>query len=139
MGTLGIVALGGAIAAMTAALGAVVARRARGNVIGPLLVLVGVAEAFTAAREAGWRVLAQHPATLARLDWLVALLAESSIWLFVALALLLLHFPDGRLPGPRWRPVPALLVLTGFVHHAYGAVDDAPYAPPLQHVPHAFG
>ena len=64
----------------------------------------------------------------ARLDWLVAVLAESSVWLFVALALLLLYFPDGRLPGRALaRRAAALLVLAAFVHHAYGAVDPAPY------------
>jgi signal transduction histidine kinase len=115
-----------------------VARRARGNPVGALLALAGMLEAGTAAREIGWRVLAQHPATALRLNWLVALLAESSIWLFAVLALLLLYFPDGRLPGPRWRAVPPLLVACALAHHAYGAVDPEPYAAPLRHLRHAF-
>jgi hypothetical protein len=94
-------AVGGVCAALSAGLGVVIARRARPNVIGALLGLVGLAVALTAAREIGWRVLAGHPATLASLDWLVALLAESSIWLFATLALLLLYFPTAtcRAPG----------------------------------------
>jgi signal transduction histidine kinase len=137
--TIFVAAVGGSVAAVTAALGLVVARHVRQNVVGALLVLVGFAEAFTAAREIGERVLVRHPDTLAKLDWLVALLAESSVWLFVALALLLLYFPDGRLPGPRWRPVPGVLIAAGFVHHAYGAVDPAPFQPPLEDLPHPFG
>src|SRR4051794_3918307 len=137
--TLAWAAVGGVAAALWAALGSVVARRERGNVVGALLALVGLAVALTAAREVGWEVLARHPATLASLDWLVALLAESSIWLFAALALLLLYFPDGRLPSARWRPVPWLLVATAFVHHAYGAVDSEPFQAPLEHLARPFG
>jgi signal transduction histidine kinase len=132
-------AVGGVCAVLSAGLGVIIARRARRNVIGALLALVGVTVALTAARQIGWEVLARHPATLASLDWLIALLAESSIWLFTALALLLLYFPDGRLPGARWRPVPWLLVATAFVHHAYGAVDSEPFRPPLQHLARPFG
>jgi hypothetical protein len=94
--TLGIAAVGTLLAGVTAALGLLVARRARRNVVGALLAAVAAGEALTAAREIGWRALAEHPDTATRLDWLVALLAESSIWLFAALALLLLYFPDGR-------------------------------------------
>jgi signal transduction histidine kinase len=134
--TLGIAAVGTLLAGVTAGLGLVVARRARGNAVGALLVLVAAGEALTATREIGWRVLAAHPDTAERLNWLVALLAESSIWLFAALALLLLCFPDGR---PLWRVVPPLLLVAAGIHHAYGAVDDAPYAAPLQDVPHPWG
>src|SRR5690242_2229133 len=88
-------AVGGAAAVLCAVLGTLVARRVRGNPVGALLVLVGVGVALTAARQAAFTFLAHHPQALARLDWLVALTAESSAWLFVALALLLLFFPNG--------------------------------------------
>src|SRR3954452_11950716 len=77
-------AVGGVCAVLSAGLGMVVVRRtapARPSGIGVLLTLVGLAVAFTAARVNAWEVLARHPHTLASLDWLVALLAESSIWL----------------------------------------------------------
>jgi signal transduction histidine kinase len=134
--TLGIAAAGTLLAGVTAALGLVVARRARANVVGALLVLVALGEALTATREVGWRVLAAHPDTAAQLNWLVALLAESSIWLFAALALLLLCFPDGR---PYWRFVAPALLVAAAIHHGYGAVDVAPYAAPLHDVPHRWG
>src|SRR5689334_16820663 len=134
--TLGIAAVATLLAGVTVGLGLVVARRARGNAVGALLVLVATGEALTATREIGFRVLAEHPATAERLNWLVALLAESSIWLFAALALLLLCFPDGR---AYWRRAVPLVVVTAAIHHAYGAVDDAPYAAPLQHLTHPWG
>jgi signal transduction histidine kinase len=127
------------IGALSAVLGVVVARHARHNPVGALLALAGLGVAFIETREIGERVLVQHPDTLARLDWLAALLEESGIWTFVAFALLLLYFPDGRLPGPRWRSVPPLLIVTGFVHHAYGAVDSDPFAPPLDHLARPWG
>src|SRR4051794_25802940 len=98
--TLGIAAVGTLLAGVTGALGLLVARGARGNVVGALLAAVAALEALTAAREVGWRVLAAHPDTAARLNWLVALLAESSIWLFAAPAPLVFYFPG----GPRARP-----------------------------------
>ena len=79
------------------------------------------------------------PGTARSLDWLVALLAESSIWLIAAIALLLLFFPDGHLPSPRWRFASPAIVAAAAVHHAFGAVDSAPYQHPLQHLHHAFG
>ncbi len=92
--------VGGAAALLCAGLGAVVARRVRDNPVGPLLVGVGAGVALTAAREAAFFALAEHEQTAVRLNWLVALLAESSSWLFAALGLLLLYFPDGSASLP---------------------------------------
>ena len=48
--TIGTVFVGGAVAALSAGLGLAVARRAPRNVVGVLLVVVGLMVAFTAAR-----------------------------------------------------------------------------------------
>jgi signal transduction histidine kinase len=137
--TVGWAVVGGAAALLCAGLGALVARRVRDNPVGPLLVGVGAGVALTATREAGFYALADHEQTAVRLNWLVALLAESSSWLFAALGLLLLYFPDGSLPSRRWRVVPVLLVVGAAAHHLYGAVDTAPYAAPFEDLPHAWG
>ena len=109
--TFGWAVVGGAAALVCAGLGALVARRVRDNPVGPLLVAVGACVAFSCARQVGFQVLAQHDDTAERLNWLVALTTEASSWLFAAIGLLLVYFPDGRLPGRRWRVVPLLLVL----------------------------
>jgi signal transduction histidine kinase len=138
--TVGWAVLGGVTALLAAGLGVVIATRAGGAAaVGASLGLVGVTLAYTAAREGFWELLGRHPDTAKSLNWLVALLAESSIWAVAAIALLLLLFPDGRLPSRRWRLLLPAIVATAALHHAFGAVDSAPYEQPLQHLPHAFG
>ena len=137
--TAGFAAGGGAFAVLWVVVGLFVARRVRGNLVGPLLTAVGLAVAFTATREVGWRVLAARPHAAARLDWLVAVLEESSVWLFVALALLLAYFPDGLLPSRKWRPVPWVLVVAALIYQAWGAFEQTPFRSPLQDLPRPFG
>lgn len=126
------IAVGLAVAPVSAALGVLVARRQPGNVVGLLLCLVGFAVSFTVARDVGWQVLAGRPDTPEWAGWLVAGLNEGAWWVFVFVALLLLHFPDGRPPGRRWRWIPAALVVCGIVVQAAGAFGTEPFRPPLQ-------
>ncbi len=88
-----------------ATVGAVVAAR-RHNTIGWLLIgvaLVAAVGAFSA--EYAVRTVVTAPGSLPA----GALAAWATTWVFTlnvpALALLLLLFPDGRLPSPGWRPV----------------------------------
>jgi signal transduction histidine kinase len=108
-------------AVLYATLGALVVRRA-GNVIGWLLLGEGAAAAILAAASA-YAVLGTHRGTLPGPD-LVALLAQWSVVpVFLLLGFMLLLFPSGTLPSPRWRPVAALalvataLALAGVVVH----------------------
>lgn len=111
---------------VTAAVGGVVASRLPRHPIGWLLLgvaagktLHGVAEEFarhqTALGHSGWQVQAA--------GWVAQWL---SIVSFGLLAFVLLLFPDGRLPSPRWRPVAATAAaVIGFVTVAV-AVQPGP-------------
>jgi signal transduction histidine kinase len=114
-----------------ATLGALVVRRA-GNTIGWFLLGVGAvmaAQAFTST----YAVLGiTHPGTLPAPE-LVGLLSD---WSFVpqvsTLVFMLLLFPPGTLPSPRWRPFAALallataLTMAGFVVHPRQIALPAP-------------
>ena len=109
-------------AVLYATLGTLIVRRA-GNMIGWFLLGVGAGLAVMASASAYAVLGITHPGTLPAPE-LVALLAE---WIFVpvfaALAFMLLLFPSGTLPSPRWRPFAALallataLAMAGFVVH----------------------
>jgi two-component system, NarL family, sensor kinase len=86
--------------------GAVIARRQPRNPIGWLFLLISIDTALTALADA----YAGHHLT----GWVVA--AWLQTWSFylsypVAFSVLLMLFPNGRLPSRRWRPVLALAVL----------------------------
>jgi signal transduction histidine kinase len=122
-----------------AVLGVVVLRRQPGNAVGLCLGLVGLATAVTATKEIGWQVLAGYPERWGDWAWAVAVLNESAWWVFTAVGLLLLYFPDGRLPGPRWRWVPPVMVACTGAEQVNGAVEAEPYRPPFAGLAHPFG
>lgn len=120
---------------VTAGLGLCVAHRVPHNVVGPLLAWVGAILVVLAAREAYYRSAIEHDLPLD--TRFVALFDESGWWLLVAVSLLLLYFPDGRLRR-RWRWVPAALVASAAAHQVMAAFLPEPFAAPLSHVPRPF-
>ena len=107
-------------AVLYATLGALVVRRA-GNIIGWMLLGIGAGQAIMSLASAYAVLGITHPGTLPAPE-LVGLLAE---WSFVpvltGLGFMLLLFPSGSLPSPRWRPFAGLgllataLTMIGFV------------------------
>jgi signal transduction histidine kinase len=114
-----------------ATLGALIVRRA-GNTVGWFLLGIGAGLAVQTSASTYAVLGITHPGTLPAPE-LVGLLAE---WSFVplvsAIVFMLLLFPSGTLPSPRWRPFAALALLTtalamaGFVVHPRQIALPAP-------------
>ena len=87
-----------------ALVGFVVARRQPGNPIGWMLLgLVALLALGGVGADYAWlSYRLGHHLPLAVVG---VFLAPGWPWLFTALPLVILLFPDGRLPSPRWRPV----------------------------------
>ena len=126
------------IAFATAALGVVVAWRARRNIVGMLLVVVALCQILLVARDAWYWLSFTRPDLLAQPGGVaLALTANLGASSFVAVAFVLAFFPSGRLPGPRWRWLLGALAAASVALVAAGLVSPwanfAPYedVPPL--------
>ncbi len=115
--------------------GLLILRRQPRNTIGWLLQLIGLVWGVSSLADSYVRyALLLHPGSVpgARV---VAALNEGSWVPGIGLmgTFLLLLFPDGRLPSPRWRPVAwasamTMLLLTAVVALEPGPLDNAPVA-----------
>ena len=103
----------------SAVLGLLVVRRRPDNRVGALLGAVGAVPCLILGREAYSAAAARSPG-LPDSMVLVALEQGGWMWWYVPVALLVLFFPDGRLPGPRWRWVVAGLLAVALAFGAAG-------------------
>ena len=111
----------------TAVAGALIIARQSRNAIGWMLIFIGLAGLLNSAAQ-DYSVLANtvHHKTLVGgtfAAWLGSWLFLPGITLLVTMVLLL--FPDGHLPSPRWRPVAwlsAATVLVASIGLAVGAI-----------------
>ena len=95
-------ALGGAL---YVAIGLLIAVGAQ-SVIGWFLAAVGVWYLLLAFGTAYGAVgIATYPGSLPAAEEVATLFSQSWVFALVTLTMLLLLFPDGRPPSPRWRPV----------------------------------
>jgi signal transduction histidine kinase len=129
--TLTFVAVAG-IGLSIVALGVTIAQRVRDNVVGLLVTWFGMNVVYIAARPVYYKTwLVEHSAVPLNTK-VVAALDESGWWLFASAALLLLFFPDGRVPGRRWRWVPVAVLVSCAATHAAGAFATDPFLAPMQ-------
>jgi class 3 adenylate cyclase len=93
-----------------AVVGLVLALRRPGHAIGWLFIAMGLVAAVAAfAFEYAAYAYVTAPGSLPAAAWLAWVAYWTWLLNVPALAALLLLFPDGRLPSPRWRVVPGLL------------------------------
>ena len=130
------VAVASVLGLTTVVLGLVVAARRPGNVVGALLCLVGVLPVWVAAGDVYALAVAQRPDVVPVSAVLVALHLGDWMFLYVPPALLALTFPDGRVPGPRWRWVGLGLLVVPVAFLVLAAFDPAPFPAPFAGLPH---
>ncbi len=127
-----------ALGAVPLAIGWLVLRhdrtRGRGGaaVLGAYLCWMAVLGPSTAVTDLWGHAVERRPGVLPVVGWLVPVMSVGWTLLYLIPALLILHFPDGRLPGPRWRVVRRLMVGAPIVFVALALVSPDPYPPPFE-------
>jgi signal transduction histidine kinase len=130
------VAIASVLSLFSVVLGVHVARRRPTNWVGPLLVLIALVAINLAFDDLYADVVQARPGLLPVWDFYIGLSPGTWMWLFVPPALLILVFPDGRLPGRRWRWVAYGLVIVPLLFIFPAAADPTPFEPPFDGVPH---
>ncbi|WP_432930201.1 histidine kinase [Microbispora sp. CA-135349] len=125
--------IGVALALPSVVLGVLVAARRPRSVVGLLLVLAGATTVYVAVGESYASLAVRRGlftevyAALSQGDWM---------FLYVPAALLMLVFPDGRLPGRRWRWAVAGLLVVPVLFMLIAACVPEAYQPPFENTPH---
>jgi len=131
-----------ALALPALVLGPLIALRRPRNRIAPLLTLVGAMLLLVVGLGDQFSgLVAAHPEAApapAVVSWVMSASSGSWVLLYLPTAYLLLLFPDGRLPGPRWRGIPwAIGVVSALFLVLAGGPTDG-FDPPFEAVPPAY-
>jgi signal transduction histidine kinase len=137
-GSIAYVVIATLLGAASVTLGVAVAGKRPDNMVGALLVLVGLLPVEMAFGDLQTAAYAHRPDLVPVSPALQALSMGSWMFLYVPPALLALVFPDGRLPGRRWRGVAAGLIAVPVAFTVLAAYDPEPYPPPYAALPHVF-
>src|SRR5438034_7367473 len=129
----------GTLGLFNAGCGLVVAGKRPRLWIGALLTLVGFMVTQQAFQSVYDGVYVRRPDLVPGQGSLELTLSQGTwMLIFLPAAYLLLYFPDGHLPGRRFRWVPVGLIAVPVVFDLAAAFDTTPFEPPYAHVPHAF-
>ncbi|MGW3508457.1 histidine kinase [Streptomyces sp. NPDC000994] len=128
-------AVGAAFGLPSVVLGVLVAVRRPDSAVGLLLVLVGATTVWLTVSDLSASALARRP-DLAVSSWYAALSQGDWMFLYVPAALLMLVFPDGRLPSRRWRWAVAGLLVVPTLFTLITAVDPGPFRQPFESIQH---
>jgi len=142
---IGYLTIGAVLGLLSLAMGMLVAYQRPANAVGPLLGWLGLVAVALPTCDVVSSAMARGDIDVSPL-W-VASQEGAWVWFYIPVALLVLVFPDGRLPSRswRWRTVAILLVLDGLAIQL-GTAWMTPYSepfdavePPLGTVPDAVG
>jgi signal transduction histidine kinase len=133
--TFAFVVIGVVVVTLPTGLSLLIAQRPDGGRVAVLLGLVGTTSAHVCVKENFRSWLATDPARAESFVWLEAAWDQSAILVLVAVGLLLLYYPNGELPSPRWRWVPPGLVIASLLELAHAALAGESFRPPLAFLP----
>ena len=120
-------------------LGWVLLRKESRNLVGPILCLLGLLPLMLAFTDTYTAVVTAQPGLLPVSDLLVTLNQGYWMWLYVPPALLMLYFPNGRLPSRRWRPVVAGLLIVPVLFDVLAGTAAEPFPAPYIDSRHMLG
>jgi signal transduction histidine kinase len=134
------VALEGGTALVIAALAVLVALKKPTNLISAFLAAMGFASAVAAFGDTYRHAALRAPDTLPDIPPIgAALLVAWWVWLYAALFVVLLVYPNGRFLSARWRWLAVTLVGCAVVIQVLMDTNPRPYDAPFADVSHPFG
>lgn len=128
------------IAVTTASLALLISQRRPTNMVAALLSWMALLTTVVSFSDTyGGAHLRQPDRVPAMPDLAIGLLNVTWVWLYAAVALLMLYFPDGVLLGPRWRWVAGGLPCVGLAILLVMDTTPGPYDSPFATARHPLG